>query len=239
MSSWAEIESIAETLASPVAGAARATEGVHVVVSRPIGRLRRQHRPVLGSIDSAGAMLQHNGRAVIVGSAFILVPGLVLTVVGAALTYDRFSSLSSSMRTVPELFGLGGAAVGVERVVWFLSIVFQSLAASCVGGYVATLVVQRQVGTEVSAKAAFRPFIRRLPALCVAWFFGHIWVFPILWLISRVAQPAAIVVLGAPIAVCMLALTLLVAPSVAIEGLGPFHGLRRGWQLLLLPDAFL
>ncbi len=76
MNAWAGIES------KPQPSPALPSEP-HTVAARPKppARLRRQQRPVVGSIDAAGAMLQHNGREVVVGAALIVLPGVVLTLV--------------------------------------------------------------------------------------------------------------------------------------------------------------
>src|SRR5688500_15522257 len=53
-------------------------------------RLRRDHRPVLGSFDAAGALLQRHAREVLLGPALLLVPVAVLNVVVSNLVYDQF-----------------------------------------------------------------------------------------------------------------------------------------------------
>jgi hypothetical protein len=232
VSSWAGIESVPETgagAASPGVTASGASGGS----PRRRWRLRRQPRPVLGSLDTAGVLVQRHAREVIVGSAWILLPGLVVGLVATTLAFDRYQSLHGAAVSVPELLGGQQAATGVEELLWFVGVVIGSLAACLVGGFVATLVVQHSTEQPLRVRAGYRTLAPRLPALTIAWLLGHAWFPLVVLLLHHVSGGglALLAVFGSPLVLVAVAFTLLAAPAIVIEGLGPIGGLRRAWRL--------
>ncbi|MCU1396086.1 MAG: hypothetical protein JWM34_4514 [Ilumatobacteraceae bacterium] len=237
VSSWAGIESVA-------AGESAAARPAPIVADHPASeafgrrangrrRLRRETRPVIGSLDGAGVMVQRNTRELVLGSAWILLPGVVLNLVATSLAFDRYQSLKGSTVSIPELLGGQKAATGIEQLLWYLGLVVNSLAACLVGGFVATLVVARRTGGVVRIRSGYRSLVRRLPALFVAWLVGHCW-FPLVALaLSRLSDSdlAPLAILGAPLVLVAATLTVVVAPAIVVEQLGPFAGLRRGIRM--------
>ena len=241
MNAWAGIESAAEIsdiTARSLTPGAHLSQPAHdradtsTAAIGPVRRLRRQQRPVLGSLDNAGALLARHTRLVLVGSAVVLLPGVVLNVVATGLAFDRYQSVSGSVASLPELFGAGRASSGIESVLWYLGTVINSLAAALVGGYVTALVVQRQVTTMLSAGQALGTLVRRLPALVLAWLVGHSWIVAGAWLVGHSSTWSGIVlVVGVPLSFALIVHTALVSAAIVCEGLGPFAALRRSWQL--------
>lgn len=241
MNAWAGIESSSEISDSP---APAVTPGAHPplpmrrgsdadsTANGPARRLRRQQRPVLGSLDNAGALLSRHARVVLVGSVVVLLPGVVLNVVATGLAFDRYQSVSGSVASLPELFGAGRASSGIESVLWYLGTVINSLAAALVGGYVTTLVVQHQVAAMLSARQALGTLVRRLPTLVLAWLIGHSWIVAGAWLVGHTSTWSGVALLvGVPISFALIVHTALVSAAIVYEGLGPFAALRRSWQL--------
>jgi hypothetical protein len=136
VSAWAGIE------AGPATGAGSA--GTSRSPARP--PLRRQQRPIIASLDNGGVLVQRHAREVVLGSALVIIPGVVLTLVATTLSFDRYQSLKGSVVSVPELAGGQRAATGIEDLVLAIGLLLNNLAACVVGGYVATLVVRRQMG---------------------------------------------------------------------------------------------
>lgn len=187
----------------------------------------------MGSLDSGGVFVQRHAREVVVGSALIILPGVVLTLIATTLSFDRYQSLKGSVVSVPELVGGQRAATGIEDIVLAIGLLLSNLAACLVGGYVATLVVRRQMGAAVTMHAGYRALAPRLPALLVAWLVGHCWL-PLAWLaLSRVRGGGVVtlIVLGVPAVLLLVTCTLLVAPVIVIERLGPFAAIRRSVRL--------
>jgi len=239
VSAWAGIESGSnEPTAAPrprgsdrpAPGAAGPNDDVGAMPSR---RMRRQQRPIIGSLDSAGAMLQRNMREIVVGSAWILVPSVALNLFATTLAFDRFRTFRGSTISIPELFGGRESASSVEDLLWYLGLVVTSITACLVGGYVSTLVVRRQLGMPMRIRGGYRAMLPRLPALLVAWLLGHAW-FPLVALIlAKVDSTAlpALIIFGGPFVLVLATMTLCASPAIVIERLGPLAGLRRAWRL--------
>lgn len=167
------------------------------------------------------------------GSALIILPGVILTLVATTLSFDRYQSLKGSVVSVPELVGGQRAATGIEDLVLAIGLLLNNLAACLVGGYVATLVVRRQMGASVSIRVGYRAMVPRLPAMFVAWVFGHCWL-PLAGLaLSRVRGGGVVtlIVFGIPAVLVLVTFTLVVSPVIVIERLGPFAAIRRSIRL--------
>ena len=240
VSAWAGIESGA---GEPAAG--RAASGSDVASAGSNGRggstvgvatprrMRRQQRPIIGSLDAAGSVVQRNMREIVVGSTWILVPSVALNLIATTLAFDRFRTFRGSTISVPELFGGRKSASSVEDLLWYLGLVVTSLTACLVGGYVATLVVRRQLGLPMRIRDGYRAMLPRLPALLTAWLFGHAWFPFVALLLGNVDSDAlpAFVILGGPVLLVLATMTVCVSPAIVVERLGPFAALRRAWRL--------
>ena len=167
------------------------------------------------------------------GSALIILPGVIVTLIATTLSFDRYQSLKGSIVSVPELVGGQRAATGIEDLVLAIGLLLNNLAACLVGGYVATLVVRRQMGASVSIRAGYRAMLPRLPSLFVAWVFGHCWL-PLVGLaLARVrgGGVVSLIVFGFPAVLLLVTFTLVVSPVIVIERLGPFAAIRRSIRL--------
>lgn len=177
--------------------------------------------------------MQRNAREVLIGSALIILPGVALNLLAATLAFDRYESFSDSVVAVPELLGGARASTGIEEVLWFLGLLTNSLAACLVGGFVASLVVRRQTGLAITIRAGYRGLGRRLPALVAAWAIGHSWIFLGAWILRSVSGGALapLLILGSPAVLVMITMTVVAAPAIVLERLGPVAGLKRAWRL--------
>ncbi len=196
-------------------------------------RLRRQPRPIIGSLDGAGVLVQRKMREVVLGAAWILLPGVLLNLVATSLAFDRYQTFKGSTVSIPELLGGEKAATGIEELLWYVGLVINSLAACLVGGYVAMLAVRWRMGLSVRIRIGYRTVLPRLPALMIAWLIGHCWFPVVAVVLGRVSTSslAPLAILGAPLVLVAATMTLVVAPAIVVEGLGPIAGLRRGWRL--------
>lgn len=178
-------------------------------------------------------MLQRHGREVLLGSALIVVPGVAVNLGAATLAFDRYQSLSGSVVSVPELLGGARASTGVEEVLWLLGLMVNSLATCLVGGYLAALVLRHQAGLPVTISSGYRGVGRRLPALFIAWAVGHSWILIGTWVVRNVGERAqmTLFIYGSPVVGVLVTMTVVVAPAIVVEGLGPFAGLARAWRL--------
>lgn len=237
VSAWAGIESGASEPSQR--RAPRGSDAAHPGGSPGNGnaitprRMRRQQRPVIGSLDAAGALMQRNMREIVVGSAWILVPSVALNLIATTLAFDRFRTFRGSTISIPELFGGRKSASTVEDLLWYLGLVVTSLTASLVGGYVATLVVRRQLGLPMRIRGGYRAMLPRLPALLVAWLLGHAWFPFVALLLANVSSDVlpALVVFGSPVLLVLATMTICASPAIVVERLGPLAGLRRAWRL--------
>lgn len=177
--------------------------------------------------------MQRHAREFVVGSAWILLPGIAIGLAATTLAFDRYQSLKGAAVSVPELLGGRRASTGVEELLWYVGLVVGSLAACLVGGLVANLVVQHRTEQPLRVAAGYRALVPRMPALALAWLLGHAW-FPLaLVLLGNVAGTglAVLALLASPLVLVAVTFTLFAAPVIVIEGLGPIRGLRRAWRL--------
>lgn len=203
-------------------------------VAPPAFALRRQQRPVLGSIDEAGAVLRGHTRSMLLGGAAFLVPVVAMSVGVSALAFDRFESLSDAVVSVPELIGGVEAATGVETVLAYLGIVFTALAAALVGGLATTVSLAHARGERPTTRSALGGTVRRGPALLGAWVVGHSWVLFVALLVTTVRGDALAgwMLLAAPAGGLLAVFTLFVSPVVVAERLGPVAAVTRSARLV-------
>jgi hypothetical protein len=195
--------------------------------------MRRQQRPIIGSLDGAGVVVQRNFREFVLGSAWIVLPSVALNLVATSLAFDRYRTFRGSTISIPELFGGEARTSSVEDLLWYLGVVTTGLVACLVGGYVATLVVRRQLGLPLRIGSGYRAMVPRLPSLLIAWLIGHCWFPLVILLMANVASTAAapLIIFGAPVVLIASTMTVCASPVIVIERLGPIKGLRRAWGL--------
>jgi hypothetical protein len=240
---WTQIEEAAEQPASTRARGAAEVGSVYGVIgvdrsttagpARPRARLRRQHRPILGTLDAGGVVLQRNAAAAILGSAVFVVPLMVVNLVVSRLAYDRFESFDDVVISVPQVLSGVEAESGVETLLTYISLVFTSLAVALAGAFVALLVIRRALGMPVSTTSNLAIVARRLPVLVLAWAISHSWVFlaEILAVHVSLGALAGVMVLAAAPIIWLIGLTAFVAPVVVAERLGPWRSVRRAIRL--------
>lgn len=178
-------------------------------------------------------LLQRHAREAVLGAALVVVPVVALNVVASNLAFERSDRLADLVVSVPELIGGADAATGAETLLAYIALVSNSLAVALAGGYLAQLVLRRSAGLSTRLGATWRPTVRRLPALFVAWMLGHVWALLLSLVLVQVSTEtlAPLAVLGAPLVVWFTSLTALVSPAIVVERLGPWAGLRRGVRL--------
>lgn len=239
VSDWAGIESgsspVATQRSSPGAASPGELSPVGAdhrsgVAAERRGRvLRRQQHMVIGSIDAGGQALQRNARVVIVGSALVQLPFVVLNVVLAVLTFRRFEDVDGIFEAMPEVFGSVDGTTGVQTVVRYLNVLTSGLSAALVGGFVTTILINERLGVGNRLRPAFGAWVRRLPALLIAWFVGHAWLFLTAWIDVSVTGEGrfSLYFFGLPIVGALSAMVLCVSPVVMAERAGPITALRR------------
>lgn len=228
VSEWADIE----------AGGTRvrraASAQVTTTARKATVRLRRNERPVVGSIDVAGQILQRNGREVLIGSAVFLVPLMVVNMI-LARTLDNSIDVGGVQRRLPDALGGVPADSGIETWLTYTAALANALTAALIGGYVALIALHHQLGMPIRLGSMVLAALRRTPALIVAWVVGHWWLLFTAW-IDAVATNAdarvLLVVFGYPAVALLCAMVVFVSPALVIERLGPFAAVRRSLRLV-------
>ena len=101
----------------------------------------------------------------------------------------------------------------------FVLIAVAGVVLSLVTGAIAHLLSAWFADRPASALDGLRASLRRAPALAGAWVIVHL-----------VEYPAAVA--GLVPGVLFMAMFLVTAPAIVIEGLGPWAGIRRSWRLV-------
>lgn len=218
VSQWAGIESDASA-AAPLSRAGA------TAIRTPPPRLRRSERLIVGSIDGAAHVLQRQARAILVGSALLMVPMVAVGVLLAVLAFDRFD-------TVDGLLGDRGY-VGVESGFVFLAVALQSFTAHLIGAYAAVFLVRFQMGGSPRIGECLRTVLRRLPLLTLTWLLTHWWALLFhFWLISSSRSSLAALVWILPLGASLLTTCVLfVTPVMMGEQLG-VAAIGRAWRLV-------
>lgn len=203
------------------------------VPDRPLRLAHPTGRAVVGATDLGGRILQRRARVLVLGSAFFVLPVLVLELVSTWLTFDRFESLEGTVVSLPELAGGIEAATGVETVLWYLSLVANSLAVALVGGLATTVVLDDRAGRPVTLARSLATTVRRAPVLVLAWLLGHSWVVIAASVMVNVDGLAllGLAVLASPALLAVVALMLFASPVVIAEFAGPITAVRRSIRL--------
>jgi hypothetical protein len=178
-------------------------------------------------------MVQRNTREIVLGSALIILPGVVLTLVATTLTFDNYQSLKGSIVSVPELLGGREAGSGIEELLVYIGLLLNSIAAALVGGYVATLAIRRQLGLRLSIATSYRALLPRIPTLLAAWALGHFWI-PLAGLALGGVDGSSwgpLITFGVPAALVAVTMTVVTAPAIIVERLGPLAGTKRAWRM--------
>lgn len=196
-------------------------------------RLRRQARPIVGSIDAGGVALQRNAGAAVLGAAVFLVPAMALNLVVSRAAFDRFQSLDETVVSVPQVLTGVQSATGVETLLAYLSLATTSLAVALAGAHLTLLVVRRSLGLPVSPRACLRIVARKLPALVLAWAIAHAWILlaDLAAVHLSVQDLAPMATLLVPMLAFLVGFTILVVPVMMTEHLGPLRSVRRAVRL--------
>jgi hypothetical protein len=176
------------------------------------GTVSLRPRTALQLIDGSCGLLRRQARAIVpivLGSAL---PVLVL------MTWARHAvGLHGGGDFGSSLADLGDSVDGGQVAVSWAAIIVQSLLLTLVGGAIAVVASADAVGDAVTAGGAVRQMARRLPALVVG------------WLIAKVLLVVSgCLVIGA---IALIVWTLVLAPAIVLESLGPYQGLQRSIQL--------
>ena len=178
-------------------------------------------------------MLQRHARDALLGSAVVAVPVVALNVVVSNLAFAHTDRFDEVIVSVPELVGGVDAATGAETMLAYVAMVGNSLAVALAGGFAAQMVLRRSAGLGTGIWSTWRPTLRHLPALAVAWLLGHAWALLMALVVVQMSSGdwVGVVVLGAPLVAWFTSLTVLVSPTIVVERIGPLAGLRRGVRL--------
>jgi hypothetical protein len=228
VSEWAGIESGG----TPPGRAASAQ--VTTTARRAIVRLRRNERPVVGSIDVAGQILHRNGREVLLGSAAFLLPLTVVNMIIARTLNDSID-VGGVQRRLPDALGGVPADSGIEAWLSYVAALVNALTVALIGGYVAMITIHHQLGLPIHLGSMVLGALRRSPALFVAWAAGHWWLLFTAWIdaVATNADARVLVVMFGYPAVALLSTTVVfVSPALMIERLGPFAAVRRSLRLV-------
>jgi hypothetical protein len=125
------------------------------------------------------------------------------------------AGVAGSFRLIAAQIDDAGGARGLDA--WVL-LALVSLSLMFLAGAIGHLVASWYGGGNPSMVDAISAALRRGPALIGAWCCIHV--------IEAVATLA-----GAAPGVLMMALFLVTAPAIVVEGLGPVAGMRRSWRL--------
>jgi MFS family permease len=187
----------------------------------------------VGATDLGGRILQRRARVLVLGSAFFVLPVLVLELVTTWLTFDRFESLEGAVVSLPELAGGIEAATGVETLLWYLGLVANSLAVALVGGLATVVALDDRAGRRVTLAGSLIATVRRAPTLVLAWFIGHSWVVVASLVMVNVdgLVLAGLAFVASPVLLAVVALMLMVSPIVIAERAGPITAVRRSFRL--------
>ena len=209
--------------APPTAAPSRVAAG-HAAVEQRVApgseilpRLAVFDRPltIADVLDGAFEIVKARPRAVVFFALLFVVP---IELVGIAIDPDSYG-VGASLLTDPEsLFAEDSEqSAGIGNSV-FLGML-QALAVPFVAAPIAKLVEGWYLGGDRSAMDCLRRVgAGAWLALLVAWVFVH--------LIELVA------VIGVVLPLVFMALFLVTAPAIVIEGVGPIRGMRRSWRLV-------
>ncbi len=164
-------------------------------------------------LDGGFNVLRAGARTVLALAAVFVVP---VQLVVAFLNRDALEDLD---RLIEETVATGSSTATVAST-WAsaVSTVGTSLGQTFVAAGLAIMVVAWYSGSRPGVGDILHSLLPRLPALGVAWFFVH------------VLEVAGALAIGLGTLVAM-AFYLVTAPTIAVEGLGPFAGMARAARL--------
>jgi hypothetical protein len=192
----------------PPAGSSRPPQGATAVpVPAPLMPLR-----VLDMLDASVRVLRQRPRPILAFTALAFVPIQLAAAYLARGQWDEAFEVGANVSA--------GAAFSDATSGWGdLAIMYAAvLPLPFLGAFMALMVTDWYGGVDAPTGDLVRRTLARVPALAVAWVATHL------------AITVAVVLLVLP-ALFVVPLFLLVAPVIAVEGLGPFAGLRRAVRL--------
>ncbi len=172
----------------------------------------------LGEIlDGAFKLYRANFKAIALVTIAFSGPLSIVAAVAARGANGGYGLLDiASDPSLAEDAGTFGS--GSQLVIQLLSALLLGISGSVVAGVVAKAVSTTYLGTQLTAGQALRATVRFFPALVVARF--------LVWLTEAVGLVGCLV--GA---VAVMALWVVTAPAIVVEGLGPIRGMRRSLVL--------
>lgn len=198
--------------APTVTDAARARAVPHLTVfERPL--------TIADTLDGAFTIIKERPRTVVLLALLFVVPIQLLVVL---LTPGDFGAgTAAAVLADPEAAfdpETGTEGPGFGPFVWIS--LLQSLSLPLIAAPLSRLVEGWYLGIDRSVSACLRGIPPKVwLALPVAWAVSHVVIVPALFLVF---------VPG----LALMALWMLTAPAIAVEGLGPIEGLRRSWLLV-------
>lgn len=188
-----------------------AAPGVDTAVRLPVPL-----RPMtMGDLLDGGFEVLRTRPRIVLGLAAIFVVPVQLVV--AYLNRNALSDLETLLDQMATNAGASQSTVG-NPAATYLGIIGTSVAQTLVGAVLAILVVAWYADEQPDGREVLRRLRPRLLALVGGWFFVHL-----LWLAGFV-----VLFIGSLV---VMALFVVTAPAIAIEGVGPFKGMGRSSTL--------
>jgi len=173
---------------------------------------------VLMAIDDGAHLLQRCGRDLLLGSAVVMLPMVVVGVVMANVAWRQFDRVDGVIADV--------GYVGAEQLVWLVAYVGELFTTALVGAYVATYSIDRQLGRTVGVASCLGRTVRRLPTLVRVFAVTHWWLAAMFLLATNMSpvELLGVSLLAAPFLAVVSALGLFAAPVAMAE---PQEGVVR------------
>jgi hypothetical protein len=169
-------------------------------------------RPMtMGDLLDGGFSVLRAAPRLVLGLAAIFVVPVQLVV--AYLNRNALADVEALMDQLASNAGATQSSVG-SPVATYLGIIGTSVAQTLVGAVLAILVVAWYADEQPDGREVLRRLRPRVVALVVGWLFVHL-----LWLAGLFT-----LFLGSLV---VMALFVVTAPAIAIEGIGPFKGMGR------------
>jgi hypothetical protein len=205
------------------------------------------HPMTVGDIlDGAFKLMKANAKALFTIVAVFTVPLQLIAAfsqrnaLGGAGFFDVLNDPSVAEAASEQ--GQSGADIALQLLATLANIVVLPFLA----GAISLVVGASYLGQELSAGEALRRTFRRFWALFASWVLVHLlevsgFVLAILLAvgIGLAADSGVVGVLvgvvgvlaGIPVLLAVMALSVMVAPAIVVEELGPVRGIRRSWSL--------
>jgi hypothetical protein len=201
------------------------------------------HPMTVGDIlDGAFKLMKANAAAIVTIVAVFVVPIQLLAAFAQRNLFDGAGFLM--VFDDPSLAEAG--STGADTVLQVLASLANLVVLPFLAGAISQVVAASYLGQELRAGPALRATLRRFWALTGAWVIKSLLqvagfvvagVLAVVLVVGGAGVVAALVavavslLVGAPILFVVMGLSVMTAPAIVVEELGPIQGLRRSWRL--------